>query len=446
MRNASTMSVIHYHAAGVDIGAEFHVVAVSPDADPEPVRTFQSFTGDLQRMADWLKSCGVTSIAMESTGVYWLPAFEILEAAGFDVILVNARDAKNVPGRKTDVNDAQWLQKLHSFGLLRASFRPDHDIAILRSYLRQRERLTEYRAAHIQHMQKALMQMNVQLHHAVADITGVTGLSIVRAIVNGERDPAVLIQYRDVRCKKPPEILLRALTGNWQPEHLFALEQAVSLFDFYQEKIRECDVKIEESLHQLCQSSSEPEGTLLPARHRTKQPNQLAFDVRPLLWKIKGVDLTQIHGFGPYLALKFIAECGTDMNRWPDASHFTSWLCLSPGNKISGGKVLSSKTKRSSSRIAAALRLAATTIGRSDTALGAFYRRLSSRIGKAKAVTATARKLAILFYNALKYGQKYTDPGANYYEERHRNRVLDGLKRRAKSMGYILHEDPDSCI
>lgn len=344
------------------------------------------------------------------------------------------------------MNDAQWLQKLHSFGLLRASFRPDHDIAILRSYLRQRERLTEYRAAHIQHMQKALMQMNVQLHHAVADITGVTGLSIVRAIVNGERDPAVLIQYRDVRCKKPPEILLRALTGNWQPEHLFALEQAVSLFDFYQEKIRECDVKIEESLHQLCQSSSEPEGTLLPARHRTKQPNQLAFDVRPLLWKITGVDLTQIHGFGPYLALKFIAECGTDMNRWPDASHFTSWLCLSPGNKISGGKVLSSKTKRSASRIAAALRLAATTIGRSDTALGAFYRRLLSRTGKAKAVTATARKLAIFFYNALKYGQKYTDPGADYYEERHRNRVLDGLKRRAKSMGYILHEDPDSCI
>ncbi|WP_223365395.1 IS110 family transposase [Salmonella enterica] len=176
-----------------------------------------------------------------------------------------------------------------------------------------------------------LMQMNVQLHHDVADITGVTGLSIVRAIVNGERDPAVLIQYRDVRCKKPPEILLRALTGNWQPEHLFALEQAVSLFDFYQEKIRECDVKIEESLHQLCQSSSEPEGTLLPARHRTKQPNQLAFDVSPLLWKITGVDLTQIHGFGPYLTLKFIAECGTDMNRWPDASHFTSWLCLSPG-------------------------------------------------------------------------------------------------------------------
>jgi transposase len=397
-------------------------------------------------MSDWLKTCHITTIAMESTGVYWLPAFEILEAAGFNVILVNARDAKNVPGRKTDVNDAQWLQKLHSFGLLRASFRPEHDISVLRSYLRQRERLTEYRAAHIQHMQKALMQMNVQLHHAVSDITGVTGLSIVRAIVSGERDPSVLIQYRDVRCKKTPEVLQQALTGNWQPEHLFALEQSVAFFDFYQEKIRECDDQIETSLLQLSTGTEEPEGVLPSARHRTKQPNQLSFDVRPLLWKITGADLTQIHGFGPYLALKFVAECGTDMNRWPDASHFTSWLCLSPGNKISGGKVLSSKTRRSSSRIAAALRLAATTIGRSDTALGAFYRRLSSRIGKAKAVTATARKLAILFYNALKYGQKYVDPGADYYEERYRNRVLDGLKRRAKSLGYSLQQDPELCV
>ena len=446
MKKSSRMSVIHPHAAGVDIGAEFHVVAVPPDADAEPVRTFQSFTGDLHRMSDWLKTCHITTIAMESTGVYWLPAFEILEAAGFNVILVNARDAKNVPGRKTDVNDAQWLQKLHSFGLLRASFRPEHDISVLRSYLRQRERLTEYRAAHIQHMQKALMQMNVQLHHAVSDITGVTGLSIVRAIVSGERDPSVLIQYRDVRCKKTPEVLQQALTGNWQPEHLFALEQSVAFFDFYQEKIRECDDQIETSLLQLSTGTEEPEGVLPSARHRTKQPNQLSFDVRPLLWKITGADLTQIHGFGPYLALKFVAECGTDMNRWPDASHFTSWLCLSPGNKISGGKVLSSKTRRSSSRIAAALRLAATTIGRSDTALGAFYRRLSSRIGKAKAVTATARKLAILFYNALKYGHKYVDPGADYYEERYRNRVLDGLKRRAKSLGYSLQQDPELCV
>jgi hypothetical protein len=329
MKKSSRMSIVHPHAAGVDIGAEFHVVAVPPDADTEPVRTFQSFTGDLQRMSDWLKTCHITTVAMESTGVYWLPAFEILEAAGFKVILVNARDAKNVPGRKTDVNDAQWLQKLHSFGLLRASFRPEHDISVLRSYLRQRERLTEYRAAHIQHMQKALMQMNVQLHHAVSDITGVTGLSIVRAIISGERDPSMLIQYRDVRCKKTPEVLRQALTGNWQPEHLFALEQSVAFFDFYQE--RSANVMIKSKPH-YCSSVPELKSRkVLPsARHRTKQPNQLSFDVRPLLWKITGADLTQIHGFGPYLALKFIAECGTDMNRWPDASHFTSWLCLSP--------------------------------------------------------------------------------------------------------------------
>lgn len=222
MKKSSRMSIVHSHAAGVDIGAKFHVVAVPPDADAEPIRTFQSFTG-----------------------VYWLPAFEILEAAGFNMILVNVSAAKNVPGRKTDVNDAQWLQGRHAFGLLRASFRPVHDISVLRSYLRQRERLTEYRAAHIQHMQKALMQMNVQLHHAVSDITGVTGLSIVRAIVSGEPDPSVLIQYRDVRCKKTPEVLQQALTGNWQPEHLFALEQSVAFFYFYQEKIRERDDQIE---------------------------------------------------------------------------------------------------------------------------------------------------------------------------------------------------------
>lgn len=318
---------------------------------------------------------------------------------------------------------------------------PVSDLNTTFLYLRQRERLTEYRAAHIQHMQKALMQMNVQLHHAVSDISGVTGLSIV----SGERDPSMLIQYRDVRCKKTPEVLRQALTGNWQPEHLFALEQSVAFFDFYQEKIRECDDQIETSLLQLSTGIEEPEGVLPSARHRTTQPNQLSFDVRPLLWKMTGADLTQIHGFGPYLALKFIAECGTDMNRWPDASHFTSWLCLSPGNKISGGNVLSSKTRRSSSRIAAALRLATTTIGRSDTALSAFYRRLSSRIGKAKAVTATARKRAILFYNALKYGQKYVDPGSDYYEERYRSRVLDGLKRRAKSLGYSLQQDPELC-
>lgn len=431
---------IHPNAAGIDIGSQFHVAAVSVDCDPEPVRTFQSFTGDLHQMAEWLKQCKVTSIAMESTGVYWIPAFEILQSHGFEVYLVNARDAKNVPGRKTDVNDAQWLQRLHQCGLLRASFRPHQDIAILRSYLRQRERLLEFKAAHIQHMQKALMQMNLQLHHVVVDITGVTGMKIIRAIIQGERDAAKLVEYRDARCKQSPETMQKALTGNYQPEHVFALTQAIELFDFYQEKVADCDKRINSSLNQLKVGIEPPEVELPKPRHRTKQPNALAFDVRPVLYHILGVDLTQVHGLGPYVALKLIGECGTDMSRWPDAKHFTSWLCLAPGSKISGGKVLSSKTRRSSSRAAAALRLTATTIGKTDTALGAFYRRLSARLGKAKAVTATARKIAVLFYNAVRYGMKYTDPGADYYEERYRSRVLNNLRRRAESFGYTLQE------
>jgi transposase len=436
--SAAQISVVHPHAAAIDIGAQFHVVAVGPERDPEPVRSFRSFTKELHDLANWLKQTGVTTVAMESTGVYWIPVFEILQARGFEVVLVNARDAKNVPGRKTDVNDAQWLQKLHSYGLLRASFRPHQDVATLRSYLRQRERLLEYAAAHIQHMQKALMQMNLQLHHVVQDVTGVTGMKIIRAIVGGERNAEELARHRDPRCKSSAETIRDALIGNYQAEHVFELTQAVALYDFYQTQVAQCDERIELALKQL-QANVEPVTAPLPAaRHRTKQPNSFGFDVRAALYGMLGVDLTQIHGLGPYVALKLIAECGNDMSRWPTAKHFTSWLCLAPGNKISGGKILSSKTRRSSSNVAAALRLAAATIGRTDTALGGFYRRLSARIGKAKAVTATARKIAVLFYNTLRYGMEYVDPGAAYYEERYRQRVLNNLTRRAESLGYTL--------
>jgi len=446
-RRQKGMPVVHPDAAGIDIGSQFHVVAVPMDRDAEPVRTFQSFTDDLHRMAQWLQACGVTTVAMESTGVYWIPAFEILERHGVEVYLVNARDAKNVPGRKTDVNDAQWLQRLHQFGLLRASFRPHQDIAALRAYLRQRERLLEFKAAHIQHIQKALMQMNLQLHHVVANITGVTGMKIVRAIIQGEREATELVKYRDARCQKSPETMQKALTGHYQAEHVFALTQAVELYDYYQVKIDDCDQRIEATLSLLQEAMPLPEVPLPAPRHKKKQTNALSFDVRPALYTILGVDLTQIHGLGPYVALKLVAECGTDMSRWPNAKHFTSWLCLAPGSKISGGKVLSSKTRRSSSRVAAALRLAATTIGKTETALGAFYRRLSGRIGKAKAVTATARKIAVLFYNAVRYGMTYVDPGADYYEERYRRRVLDSLRRRAEAFGYTLEEKkPENAV
>jgi len=439
-KHKQSFAVVHPHAAGVDIGSREHVVAVPPDRTADPVRTFRSFTGDLRAMADWLVDLGVTTVAMESTGVYWIPCFEVLEARGLEVLLVNAREARNVPGRKTDVNDAQWLQKLHQFGLLRGSFRPHQRIAALRAYLRQRERLLDYSASHIQHMQKALMQMNVQLHHVVTDITGVTGMKIIRAIVAGERDPAVLAAYRDPRCKASLETITEALIGTYQPEHLFALIQAIELYDCYQAQVARCDERIQDVLAELQAQAEPPEAPLPKPRHKTPAPNGFGFDVRAALYGVLGMDLTQIHGLGPYVALKLVAECGTDMSRWPNAKHFTSWLSLSPGNKISGGKVLSAKTRRSSSRAAAALRLAATTVGRTDTALGAFYRRLSARAGKAKAVTATARKIAVLFYNALRHGMAYVDPGATYYEQRYRQRLLQSLRRRAAHFGYELQE------
>lgn len=436
--NGQDLKLVNPGAAALDIGSTMHMAVVNPDCADVPVRSFGTFTRDLHELADWFRVCGVTSVAMESTGVYWIPVFEILESHGFEVILVNARYAKNVPGRKTDVSDAGWLRQLHSYGLLRGSFRPEAEVATLRAYLRQRERLVEYAAAHIQHMQKALMEMNLQLHHVVSDITGATGMRIIRAIVAGERNPDVLASFRDVRCRSSTETIRAALVGSDRDEHLFALAQALDLYDVYQAKILDCDRRLEHAVSALSIRADKPTGPLPKARHRQMPVGAPAFDVRAALHGVLGVDLTQIHGLGPSLALKLVAECGTDLSAWPSAKHFTSWLCLAPGNKISGGKLLSSRTRRSSNRAAALLRLAATMIGRSETALGAFYRRLSSRIGKQKAVTATARKTAVLFYNTLRFGMTYRDPGANAYEERYRRRVLANLHRRARTLGYEL--------
>ncbi len=424
-------------AAGIDIGATFHVVAVPPGRAEESVRSFGSFTGDLHALGDWLQELGITTVAMESTGVYWIPVFELLEARGLEVLLVNARDVKNVPGRKTDVNDAQWLQQLHEHGLLRGSFRPRDQVVRLRAFLRHRERLIEYAASHIQHMQKALMQMNVQLHHVVTDITGVTGMKIIRDIIKGARDPKALAKHRDSRCKASMETIEKALTGNYRPEHVFALRQALELYEFHQAKVAECDVEVEAVLKMLNESRATPEKPMPAVRH-ARGRNEPDFDVRGAMYTLLGADLTQIHGFGAYSILRLIAECGDDMRKWPTAKHFTSWLSLAPGNKISGGRLLSSQTRRSSNRAAALLRIAAVNVGRTQTALGAFYRRLAARTGKAKAVTATARKLAVLFYNALRHGLAYVDPGASYYEDRYRQRVVHNLERRAKQMGYAL--------
>src|SRR4249920_1386231 len=277
-RSRMAMSPVHANAAAIDIGATLHVAAVGPDRDPEPVRSFGTFTGDLHRLADWFEQCGVTTVAMESTGVYWIPVFEILEQRGFTVVLVNARDAKHVPGRKSDVSDAQWLQRLHEYGLLRASFRPERRIAALRDYLRQRERLLDYAASHIQHMQKALMQMNLQLHHVVSDITGATGMRIIRAFVAGERNPVTLAALRDVRCHSSIETIRAALVGNDRDEHLFALTQSLELYDTYQAKMLDCDRKLEVLIAALSDKGTKPVGKLSRPRVKTKQVNTPSFD------------------------------------------------------------------------------------------------------------------------------------------------------------------------
>jgi len=336
----SLLERINPNAAGIDCGAETHYVAVPPDRDASPVRAFPSFTHDLQRLADWLGACGVTTVAMESTGVYWIPLYEILEARGLEVILVNARHVKNVPGRKTDVLDCQWLQELHSVGLLRGSFRPSAAIAALRAYLRHRETLVQSAATHVQRMQKALVEMNLQLSVVLSDISGVTGLGIIRAIVAGQTDPHVLAQQRDYRCQASEADIIAALTGHYRPEHVFVLQQNLELFDAYQRQLAACDAAIEAHVQTLA-GQAEPPAAPLPDPRTRRRPrdNEPRFDIRTPLHQVTGVDLTQIDAIGPYNALRLLAEIGTDMSRWPTEKHFTAWLTLAPRNKISGGRL-----------------------------------------------------------------------------------------------------------
>jgi transposase len=434
---------VHLNAAGIDVGAGSHHVAVPPGRDPEgrEVREFGAFTADLYALAAWLRRCGIETVAMEATGVYWIPLFELLAARGFEVRLVDPRQLKHVPGRKSDVLDCQWIQQLHTFGLLAAAFRPDDEICVLRSYLRQRAMLVAYAAHHIQHVQKALEQMNVKLTRVVSDVTGVTGMRIIRAILDGERTPHALAQLRDRRCQHDEETIARSLEGTWRPEHLFALRQAVELLDFYQQQIVACDCQIEAYLGRFDDKTA---GHTLPATPRTRKPSRTAptFDVRTHLYRLTGVDLTRIDGIDAPTALKVVAETGLDMSRWPSEKHFASWLTLAPGTKVSGGKTLSGRTKPSASRAAAALRLAAHSLHHSKSALGAFFRRLKARLGAPKAITATAHKLARLIYRMLKCGTEYVDQGQESYERRYRTRVLSTLTRRAQALGYTLIKTP----
>jgi transposase len=404
------------------------------------VQTFTTFTGDLHRLVAWLRHCGITHVAMEATGVYWIPVFELLEAQGFQVSLVNARHVKNVPGRKSDTSDAEWLRDLHIMGLLRGSFRPADEIVPLRAYLRQRSRLIEGASAHVQRMQKALVEMNVQLPLVVSDITGATGMRIIRDIVAGQREPRLLARHRDPRCRASEAEIVAALTGSYRCEHVFVLTQELALYDVHQVQLTACDAAIEQYLTTLSSTRPEPTTPLPPARQPSRGPqrNEPAFDVRTPLYRLAGADLSQIDGIGPYTAARLIAEIGLDMTRWPTEHHFTSWLTLAPRNKISGGRLLSSRTQPSANRAAAILRMAAMTIGKTSTALGAFYRRLGARVGKAKAITATARKLAILVYRTLKGQLLYQDPGADASDARFREQLTRRLRHRAAKLGFAL--------
>ena len=347
---------VNLYAAGIDIGSTSHFVAVPPSLDDRPVREYSCFTSDLEHMADWLKDVGITTIAMESTGVYWIPAYELLEERGFEVCLVNPRHLKNVPGRKTDVLDCQWLQQLHSFGLLRGAFRPSEEICAFRTYMRQRSMLVENAATHIQHMQKALRQMNLLLDNVVSDITGKTGMAIIRSILSGQRDPVILARHRNRNCKNGKEIIAQSLKGHYKEEHLFSLRQAVDSYDFYQRQIADCNRAIALALDKI--KGPDDLDELPPKKSKARRKNKaLPFDVRQNLYNITGVDITKIDGVKETTALKIISEIGTDMSAWPTVKNFASWLGLSPGNKITGGKVISSKTKTCANRAAEAFRI-----------------------------------------------------------------------------------------
>jgi transposase len=452
------LEVVHPRAAGIDVGNGAHYAAVRPDQDAEPVRRFECFTADLHRLADWLEACGVETVAMQSTGVYWIPLYEILEERGFEVYLVNARHTKNLPGRKSDVQESQWLLKLHTYGLLNNSFQPAAEIRVTRTYWRQRAEHVHGASTCIQRMQKVLTQMNVQLANVISDLSGLTGQTIVRAILAGERDPKKLaeLSHRQIRASR--EEIAKSLEGNWRPELLFVLKQEVEMYDTYQQRIGECDRELEAHLKSFAdkaKSKAAPAGPesnqrkgsdgqngqrkLAPSAKRA-QGNAPRFDLRGELCRVSGVDLTRIDGIHVLVAQTVISEVGLDMSRWNTEAHFASWLGLCPDNRISGDKILSKGTRHVVNRAATALRMAATTLLNSRSYLGAQYRRLRTKLGAPKAITAMAHRLARLVYRMLKYGQEYVDKGMQYYEDRYRSQQVELLKKKAAKLGLQIVE------
>jgi transposase len=425
-------------SAGIDIGATELLVAVPPDRAEESVRAFGTFTEDLHALADWLAQCGIKTVAMESTGVYWIPVFQILETRGFAVCLVNARHVKNVPGRKSDVLDCQWLQYLHAVGLLRGSFRPPDQVCVLRTYLRHRDMLVKSAARHVQHMQKALTQMNLHLHHVISDLTGLTGLAIVDAILAGERNPQTLAALRDRRIKASEATIAKALVGDYRPEHLFTLKQALAIYRHYQTQVQECDREIERHLATFESKTSEPAPAPVGRQRKKPERNQPQFDLRSHLHRILGVDLTALPGLSTINVHTVFSEVGGNLAKFPTSKHFSSWLGLCPDHRISGGKVLSAHTRTVKSRAAYALRMAAYSAGRSYSAIGDYFRRMRARLGTPKAITATAHKLARIIYHLLTTGTPYDDTIFARNEALYQQRHEANLRKQARELGFIL--------
>src|SRR6267378_3841690 len=440
-----SLEVVHPDAAGIDIGNESHYVAVPPTRDTESVRRFGCTTAELKAMAGWLKQCGIRTVAMQSTGVYWIAVYDILEQAGLEVYLVNARETKNLPGRKSDVQESQWLMKLHTYGLLRNSFRPRQEIRTMRTYWRQRNDLVQSAGRHVQRMQKALTQMNIQLANVLSDVSGTTGQAIIKAILAGERDPHKLAEFRDPRVKASKHEIARSLEGNWQEDLLFVLKQEQDGYEFCQKQMAECDRQLDQYLQH---SEDRSHGAPLPEEKRKerlkkrKNANKPQFDLREGLFRMTGTDLTRIDGIDVMTATTVISEAGWDMSKWETEGHFVSWLRLCPDNRISGEKIIGKGRLRTNNRATIALKMAATTLRLSNTYLGAQFRRLRTKLGAPIAIKAMAAKLARLVYRMLRYGMKYVDRGAEFYEAQHRTLQINYLKWRAAKMGLQIIEAP----
>src|SRR5262244_2333367 len=436
-----SLEVVHPDAAGIDIGNESHYVAVPATRDSQAVRRFGCTTGELQALAEWLKQCRIRTVAMQSTGVYWVAVYDLLEQAGFEMYLVNARDTKNLPGRKSDVQESQWLMKLHTYGLLRNSFRPSQEIRTLRTYWRQRQDWVRSMGRHIQRMQKARTQMNIQLANGISDLSGVTGQAMLKAIVNGERDPRELAGYRDCRVEASQEEIAQALEGNWQEDPLFVLRPEQAGYEFCQKPITECD---QQRAQYLAQLEDRSQGATLPEEtrkgRRKKKKGNPQFNLREELFRMTGTDLTQIDGIDVVTAMTVVSEVGWDMSKWKTENHFVSWLKLSPDNKISGGKIIGKGRMPTNNRAATVSRMAATTLRESDTYLGEQFRRFRTRLGPPVATKAMAAKLARLLYRMLRYGMKYADQGAELYDAQYRKRQVIHLKRKAAQLGLQIIE------